>query len=70
MYEMETGRNFLDSSQQAESIDSVRNFWKEVWFCGKKKGLLPRFIVNTTRKLNRFGPDAKASSNLKQEGWE
>ena len=34
----------------------------------KKKGLSPRFIVNNTRKLNRFGPDAKASSNLKQEG--
>ena len=34
----------------------------------KKKGLPPRFIVNNTRKLNRFGPDAKASSNLKQEG--
>ena len=44
MYQMETGPNFLDSSQQAEYIDSVRNFWKEVWFCGysKKEGFIAK----------------------------
>ena len=67
---METGPNFLDSPQQANilTVWGTSERKSDYVITSKKKGLSPRFIVNNTRKLNRFGPDANASSNLKQEG--